>query len=85
MEKYDENLKKEFYDEKSGLWYELQGDYYYPMIAVQKQEKIEAICVISRAIAPFDGVQKCPVQYEEPLCLKKLLLWYDSALFHLIF
>ena len=40
MEKYDENLKKEFYDEKSGLWYELQGDYYYPMIAVQKQEKI---------------------------------------------
>lgn len=40
MEKYDENLKKEFYDEKSGLWYELQGDYYYPMIAVPKQKKI---------------------------------------------
>ena len=40
MEKYDENLKKEFYDEKSGLWYELQGHYYYPMLAVPKQEKI---------------------------------------------
>ena len=40
MEKYNENLKKEFYDEKNGLWYELKGDYYYPMIAVPKQEKI---------------------------------------------
>ena len=41
MEKYDENenLKKEFYDERNGLWYELKGDYYYPMIAVLKQEK----------------------------------------------
>lgn len=40
MEKYDENLKKEFYDEKNGLWYELRGDYYYPMIAIPKQERI---------------------------------------------
>lgn len=42
MEKYDENenLKKEFYDERNGLWYELKGDYYYPMIAIPKQEKI---------------------------------------------
>ncbi len=42
MEKYDENknLKEEYYDESNGLWYELKGDYYYPMIAAQKQEKI---------------------------------------------
>ena len=40
MEKYNENLKKEFYDERSGLWYELKGDYYYPMIAVSKQENV---------------------------------------------
>ncbi|HBC84137.1 MAG TPA: TnpV protein [Clostridiales bacterium] len=42
MEKYDENenLKKEYYDESNGLWYKLKGDYYYPMIAVPKQEKI---------------------------------------------
>lgn len=42
MEKYDENgnLKKEYYDESNGLWYELKGDYYYPMIEVPKQEKI---------------------------------------------
>lgn len=42
MGKYDENgnLKKEYYDESNGLWYELKGDYYYPMIEVPKQEKI---------------------------------------------
>ena len=42
MKKYDEkrNLKKEFYDERNGLWYELKGDYYYPMISISKQEKI---------------------------------------------
>ena len=41
MEKYDENgnLKKEYYDESNGFWYELRGDYYYPMIAVPKQEE----------------------------------------------
>lgn len=42
MEKYNENgnLKKEYYDESNGLCYELKEDYYYPMIAIQKQEKI---------------------------------------------
>lgn len=42
MEKYDENgnLKQEYYDKRNGLWYELKGDYYYPMIASPKQEKI---------------------------------------------
>lgn len=42
MEKYVENgnLMQEYYDERSGLWYELKGYYYYPMIAVPKQEKI---------------------------------------------
>lgn len=34
------NLKKEYYNENNGLWYELKGNYYYPMIAVPKQEKI---------------------------------------------
>lgn len=42
MKKYNENenLKKEYYNESNGLWYELKGDYYYPMITVPKQEKI---------------------------------------------
>ena len=42
MEKYDKNgnLKKEYYDERNGLWYELKGDYYYPIITIPKQEKV---------------------------------------------
>ena len=42
MAQYDENvnLKKEYYDESNGLCYELEGDYYYPVIAITKQEKI---------------------------------------------
>ncbi len=42
MRKYDEkgNLREEYYNESNGLWYELKGDYYYPMIAVPKQEKV---------------------------------------------
>lgn len=42
MEKYDEkrNLKKEYYNESNGIWYELRGDYYYPMIAVSKHENV---------------------------------------------
>ena len=50
MKKYNENgnLKKEYYNESNGLWYELKGDYYYPMIAVPKQEKI-SLCKYGRA------------------------------------
>lgn len=42
IEKYDKkgNLKKEYYNESSGLWYELKGDYYYPLITIPKQEKV---------------------------------------------
>lgn len=42
MGKLDENgnLKKEYYNESNGLWYELKGDYYYPMITIPKQEKV---------------------------------------------
>ena len=42
MEKYDENgnFKKKYYVEKNGFWYELRGDYYYPMIEVPKQKKV---------------------------------------------
>ena len=42
MEKYDVkgNLKKEYYNESNGLWYELRRDYYYPMLAVSKNENV---------------------------------------------
>lgn len=42
MGKFEENgdLKKEYYNESNGLWYELKGDYYYPIITIPKQEKV---------------------------------------------
>lgn len=42
MGKFDENgnLKKKYYNKSNGLWYELKGDYYYPMITIPEQKKV---------------------------------------------
>ena len=32
-------MEKTIYDENNGLWYELQGDYYIPCLAVPAQEE----------------------------------------------
>lgn len=32
-------MEKVIYDEKNGLWYELQGDYYIPCLKVPEQEE----------------------------------------------
>lgn len=31
-------MDKYIYDEKNGLWYELQGDYYLPCLKISKEE-----------------------------------------------
>ncbi|HBL84869.1 MAG: TnpV protein [Clostridiales bacterium GWF2_38_85] len=31
-------MEKQIYDEKNGLWYELQGDYYIPCLTLPTQE-----------------------------------------------
>lgn len=31
-------MKKQIYDEKNGLWYELRGDYYYPLLALPEEK-----------------------------------------------
>lgn len=31
-------MEKKIYDEKSGLWYELQGDYYLPCLSLPEEE-----------------------------------------------
>ena len=31
-------MEKRIYDEKNGLWYELQGDYYLPCISLPEEE-----------------------------------------------
>lgn len=34
-------MEQQIYDEKNGLWYELQGDYYLPCLTLPEQEDIE--------------------------------------------
>lgn len=31
-------MEKQIYDEKNGLWYELRGDYYYPLLALPEEK-----------------------------------------------
>lgn len=33
-------MEKVIYDEKNGLWYELQGDYYIPCIKLPEKEAL---------------------------------------------
>ena len=33
-------MEKKIYDEKNGLWYELQGDYYLPCLSLPEEEQI---------------------------------------------
>ena len=35
----DFTMEKTIYDESNGLWYELQGDYYFPCLTVPAQEE----------------------------------------------
>lgn len=32
-------MEKVIYDEKNGLWYELQGDYYIPCLKLPEEEQ----------------------------------------------
>ena len=32
-------MEKKIYDEKNGLWYELQGDYYLPCLSLPEEEQ----------------------------------------------
>ncbi len=34
-------MENRFYNEKNGLWYELQGDYYLPCLTLSEQEEVE--------------------------------------------
>lgn len=31
-------MEKQIYDEKNGLWYELRGDYYYPLLTLPEEK-----------------------------------------------
>lgn len=34
-------MENRIYDEKNGIWYELQGDYYLPCLTLPEQENVE--------------------------------------------
>ena len=36
----NENIKEEIYDEKNGLWYQKEGDFYIPMITLKETKKV---------------------------------------------
>ena len=39
-------MEKVIYDEKNGLWYELQGDYYIPCLKLPEEEQLPiGVCV----------------------------------------
>ena len=50
-------MEKYIYDEKIGLWYELQGDYYIPCLKLPAEEQspsalgVSGICGISGSTA----------------------------------
>lgn len=50
-------MKKYIYNEKNGLWYEKQGDYYLPCIELSEEKSKSIgilgsdICVISNSIS----------------------------------
>lgn len=36
-------MEKVIYDEKNGLWYELQGDYYIPCLKLHEEEQQQSV------------------------------------------
>ena len=55
----DMNMEKYKFDDRNGLWYELQGDYYLPCLKLRKKNRHisgygdSGIAAISRSIAVY--------------------------------
>lgn len=56
-------MKKHIYDEKTGISYTLQGDYYLPDIALSTEEQ-QPVGFIFKIIEPSDGVNKLSRIYD---------------------
>lgn len=48
-------MEKVIYDEKNGLWYELQGDYYIPCLKLPDEEKDVEIGVWTAALTIYQA------------------------------
>ena len=59
-------MKKHFYDESNGLWYELIGDYYIPVLTLSSEEQ--------RPIGKWGRMHWDYLKEYRPLCYNDLIL-----------
>lgn len=59
-------MKKHIYDENNGLWYELIGDYYIPVLTLSSEEQ--------RPIGKWGRMHRDYLKEYRPLCYNDLIL-----------
>lgn len=59
-------MKKHIYDESNGLWYELIGDYYIPVLTLSSEEQ--------RPIGKWERMHRDYLKEYRPLCYNDLIL-----------
>ena len=59
-------MKKHIYDESNGLWYELNGDYYIPVLTLSSEEQ--------RPIGKWGRMHWDYLKEYRPLCYNDLIL-----------
>ena len=59
-------MKKHIYDENNGLWYELIGDYYIPVLALSSEEQ--------RPIGKWGRMHRDYLQEHRPILFNDLIL-----------
>ena len=59
-------MKKHIYDESNGLWYELIGDYYIPVLTLSSEEQ--------RPIAKWGRMHRDYLKEQRPILFNNLIL-----------
>ena len=59
-------MKKHIYDEKNGLWYELIGDYYIPVLTLSSEEQ--------RPIGKWGRMHRDYLKEQRPILFNDLIL-----------
>ena len=59
-------MKKHIYDESNGLWYELIGDYYIPVLALSSEEQ--------RPIGKWGRMHRDYLKEQRPILFNDLIL-----------
>ena len=59
-------MKKHIYDESNGLWYELIGDYYIPVLTLSSDEQ--------RPIGKWGRMHRDYLEQHHPICFNDLVL-----------